>query len=531
MSNRRGWLSDTTRAAGRGLRGRAGLAAILTALILGGCGGGGGQASESAGPSKLPEISEQTMQEIMGKLQGAYGAIQQGDSDTAIEYFQALAQTLPDAAVLHYHLAVAHGARQQPEEALAQIEQAVGLGLSDVRMVDREEALAEMRDLAGWAPLRQRILQRGSQTHRVDTKAYVRLKPADEPDFPTLDALVQNYQQPLQKLTILMMLYPSDIVFPEIWKILNHKMAALEKHQKKEGVDQQELVRLDHEFLQTASAYESQNRTPWLPSTVKLIEEKTNAFIERHPGETAACAQALYLQKRAKWFGMLPADHKALDSQTRLAGVELMKEVDDRYPGSTGGLLALLDALDLLAEEKGLHDPALIPLVDLVREKYAASPVLPRLNHRVQPYVLGAYGLPEMKMTDLDGRVWDTKQLGKKATLIDFWATWCAPCRREIPNLVKVYEAYKDKGFEIVGVSVDDPAKTDDATLRGWAQQQGMNWPMVYDKQYWNSPIVKACGVSGIPFPILVDEQGRVVAAGQGAAGSELRAALRKIFG
>jgi thiol-disulfide isomerase/thioredoxin len=134
-------------------------------------------------------------------------------------------------------------------------------------------------------------------------------------------------------------------------------------------------------------------------------------------------------------------------------------------------------------------------------------------------------------MTDLDGRVWDTKQLGHKATLIDFWATWCAPCRRDIPNLIELYGRYKGQGFEIVGVSVDDGAKTDEAALRTWAQQQGMTWPLVYDKQYWNSPIVKACGVSGIPFPILVDEQGRVVAAGQDATGSGLRTALKKIFG
>jgi len=531
MSSRCSWRSGATRAIRSGLMERAGLTAIVTVLLLVGCGGEGGQASESAGPSTLPEISDQTMQEIMGKLQGAYGGIQQGNPDVAIEYFQALAQTLPDAALIHYHMAVAHGAKQQPQEALAQIQQAVDLGLCDVRMIDREESLDEMRDLAGWAPLRQRMLQMSSKARRVDTKAYQRLNPNDEPDFATLDALIQNYQQPLQKLTILMMLYPSDVVFPEIWKILNHKMAALEKYQKKEDIDPDEVVRLDHEFLQTAAAYESQNRTPWLQSTVKIIADKTNAFIERHPGETPACAQAFYLQKRAQWFGMLPADQEALDEPTRLAGVELMKEVDQRYPGTTGGLLALLDALDLLAEKKGLHDPALIPLVDRVREGYASNPVMPRLNQRVQPYILGAHGMPELQMTDLDGRTWDTTQLGKKATLIDFWATWCAPCRREIPNLVKVYELYKDKGFEIVGVSVDDPSKTDDATLRGWAQQQGMTWPMVYDKQYWNSPIVKACGISGIPFPILIDEQGRVVAAGQDAAGARLRSALRKIFG
>jgi thiol-disulfide isomerase/thioredoxin len=163
-------------------------------------------------------------------------------------------------------------------------------------------------------------------------------------------------------------------------------------------------------------------------------------------------------------------------------------------------LLALLDALDIIGDEKGLDDPSLIPLVDRVREKYGDNPVLQQLNYRLQPYVLGAHGLPELKMTDLDGRAWDTTQLGNKATLIDFWATWCGPCRREIPNLVKVYGDYKDKGFEIVGVSVDDPTKTDDAKLRdwraaspgsrsrSWSMNRGASWPPV------RAPRAASCG-------------------------------------
>ncbi len=523
---------EGTRTGRVGLHGQVSLAVIVAIALLMGCAGEGGGASQSAGPSKLPELSDQALLEIGGKLQGARAAIQKSNPDQAIEFFQGALQAAPDGAVLHYHLAVAYGAKEQPAEALAEIEKAVGLGLSDVRMVDREELLGEVRELPGWAPLRARMLQMAARSRRTDTKAYERLDPAAAPDFPSLDELIQNYEKPLGKLTMLMMVYPSDIAFPEIWKVLNEKMAALEKYARKENLAPEEQIRLDHEFLQTASGYESQNRTPWLQSTVKLIEEKTNAFIERHPNEGPACAQAFYLQNRVKWLGMVPADWKALDQSTRLAGVELMKAVDKKYPGSTGGLLAMLDALDLLGEGPGgINDPAIGPLVDLVREHYANNPALPRLNYRLLPYVLGAHGLPELKMTDLDGRTWDTKQLGHKATLIDFWATWCQPCRRELPNLVALYQEYRSQGFEIVGVSVDDGSKTDDAALRAFAQQQGMTWPLVYDKQFWNSPIVKTFGVSGIPFPILVDEQGRVVAAGQEATGRKLRTALKKTLG
>ncbi|MBA3664556.1 MAG: TlpA family protein disulfide reductase, partial [Bacteroidetes bacterium] len=102
----------------------------------------------------------------------------------------------------------------------------------------------------------------------------------------------------------------------------------------------------------------------------------------------------------------------------------------------------------------------------------------------------------------------------------DFWASWCGPCRREMPNVVKAYNKYKDKGFEIYGVSLDQDKDR-------WVEaikKDGITWPQVSDLKYWDSEAAKVYGVQGIPFTVLLDKEGKILA--KGLRGAELEAAI-----
>ena len=104
--------------------------------------------------------------------------------------------------------------------------------------------------------------------------------------------------------------------------------------------------------------------------------------------------------------------------------------------------------------------------------------------------------------------------------LIDFWASWCAPCRSAIPRLIKIYEQYKDKGFEIVAVSLDQDAKA-------WKEAIGkmnMPWPQLSDLKAWKSEGVKSYAVATIPYTILIDSQGKIIA--RDLHGDELEKAI-----
>jgi peroxiredoxin len=117
---------------------------------------------------------------------------------------------------------------------------------------------------------------------------------------------------------------------------------------------------------------------------------------------------------------------------------------------------------------------------------------------------------PDFSAPTPDGKNLALNDIKGKATIIDFWASWCGPCRRENPNVVKVYEKYHDKGLEIISVSLDRPNQKD-----RWLQaieKDGLDWHHVSNLQYWNDPIARLYNVKGIPAMFVLDANGKIVA-------------------
>lgn len=95
-----------------------------------------------------------------------------------------------------------------------------------------------------------------------------------------------------------------------------------------------------------------------------------------------------------------------------------------------------------------------------------------------------------------------------KYVLVDFWASWCAPCRKEMPKIVAIYNKYKDKGFEIVGVSLDEDGDSWQKSIKSLQ----MTWPQMSDLKGWDSALGKPYGVRSIPFTLLLDKDGNIIA-------------------
>lgn len=115
-------------------------------------------------------------------------------------------------------------------------------------------------------------------------------------------------------------------------------------------------------------------------------------------------------------------------------------------------------------------------------------------------------------MTDMNGNVVSvTDEFAKhEITVIDFWASWCGPCRQEMPNLVDTYNKYKDKGLGIVGVSLDE----DKDQWTNAVSSMNMTWTQLSDLQGWHNSAAQMYGIQAIPFTIIVDKTGRVLEAG-----------------
>ena len=129
------------------------------------------------------------------------------------------------------------------------------------------------------------------------------------------------------------------------------------------------------------------------------------------------------------------------------------------------------------------------------------------------------------KTTDLAGKAVELKDYRDKIVLVDFFASWCEPCRAEMPNLIKLYDKYHDRGFEVLGISLDK--KLNDA--QEYVKDQGIKWTVTFEEPgEWLNPVVKLYGVDAIPATYLIGKDGKIIAID--VRGEELAAELAKLF-
>jgi len=166
---------------------------------------------------------------------------------------------------------------------------------------------------------------------------------------------------------------------------------------------------------------------------------------------------------------------------------------------------------------------------------YPDSDPVKALHERVQILVSSIEGqnsilkpgdeAPEIVLPSPNGEIVKLSSTRGKIVLLDFWASWCNPCRLENPNLVKAYDIYRSKGFQIFQVSLD---KTKEDWLKGIENDKLGRWVHVSDIKYWNSAVVPLYKINTIPFNLLLDKDGKIIATN--LRGSKLLTELEAIF-
>lgn len=189
--------------------------------------------------------------------------------------------------------------------------------------------------------------------------------------------------------------------------------------------------------------------------------------------------------------------------------------------------IAVLMFLDNFPREKyaALHNEVVMALYakypdhQLVKEKYAVE------TSPATATSIGAIA-PDLAFPDPDGNIRKLSDLRGKVVLLDFWASWCRPCRGENPHVVAMYQKYHDKGFEVFSVSLD----RDKESWKRAIASDGLVWPNhVSDLKYWSSEAARTYGVSSIPSTYLLDQNGRIIA--KNLRGEALSNALKQLFG
>lgn len=186
---------------------------------------------------------------------------------------------------------------------------------------------------------------------------------------------------------------------------------------------------------------------------------------------------------------------------------KLMLEYIEKHPESYFSLTALYNL-----NRQNVDVKTAVPLFDNLAQNLQSSYLGKSLKERIDRAAKTEIGVmaPDFTQDDPDGNAISLSDFRGQYVLIDFWASWCGPCRAENPNLKKAYEQFKDRGFTVLGVSLDNPGKK-----QAWLdaiEKDGLPWKQVSDLKGWGNEAAQLYSVSGIPASFLVDPEGKIIA-------------------
>ncbi|WP_207534193.1 TlpA disulfide reductase family protein [Desertivirga arenae] len=266
-------------------------------------------------------------------------------------------------------------------------------------------------------------------------------------------------------------------------------------------------------------------------ATVKgsKINDEYQAFIKRIGGtmqELTANANAEFSrlspeqQKDTAFFNVVDRNFRQAIRQRETKMIQFAKE----NPNSFFSVVALSEAAGSKVDLP-VFEPIFLALNPTLRNSDAGKEFAVRIN-AAKITVNGATA-PDFTQNDVNDKPVKLSDFRGKYVLIDFWASWCGPCRAENPNLKEAYNKYKDKNFTVLGVSLDQPGKK--AAWLAAIEKDGLTWTNVSDLNYWNNQAAKLYGVRAVPQNFLVDPNGKIVA--QNLRGKELFTKLESLLG
>lgn len=457
-------------------------------------------------------------QEGMSK---GYEFMEAGEPDSAAAAFTAAGLLVPEGKYNEYNLACVYGSTGETDKAFEWLQKMADKGW------DIPDQLYEDTDFSSLLddPRFEKIVEQCRNNATANEESYTNGLPEYDVapmQFATQDEFDEWASEESQNLRSHGRIWYSSQSMAANLDFSAKKLACLRDLKKDDSTFDYGLERV-RAVAKIKSPYES-----WGSFTKVVIKEVDN-YLASSP-EKEAANEALFkgglaysLQYGIDDDAMTSRDTALNNSNTYLAKVE--EGTEFYFAAKT---VEVANKLDLSPDNKEQYR-------EDVRKTLNASLHNKWVNRivatRFHDFAIKSLWPIELHLKDIDGKAIKLDEYKGKALLIDFWATWCPPCRAELPNLLEIYKEYHSQGFEIVSISLDYEDKKPLDEYRTWIDENEMTWRHIYDGKGWDAELVDYYYISSIPATFMVDTEGNIIASGDDCRGENLEKSVKMALG
>lgn len=452
---------------------------------------------------------KETVDEYAAKSREGYNALEKKEFDTAVAAFQHQIELIPDSAGGYYNLACAYALMGKQDKGIASLRKAAEHGFHQPKRMEEDPDLERLRETKAF----KQILERT----RANERAYQTLIAKGLPKVETPAIKTESELRAWEQETKLEYRHNSAAwsLFEKILWRMDHtarKLAAQSVFEKENPGFNESFERLNG-LASVGFAW-----APW-GSVSDAMAAEYERLLKTNPSAQHLSAANFFMGK-----GIIMKDFdwhkKASRDDVRATAISHLSRVTTgEYKGA-----ALAWKLSLQVSEENPMKEELRSFYNNYRNDEKA---LMYAAMRMRNQVVEAIWPTEVTGKNLAGETVKLEDYAGKVVLLDFWATWCAPCIAEFPYMREAYAKFKDQGFEIISVSMDNLSQVPEKKMAAFMKRHKMNWKHIYEGDAFEGKLAKDLMVFIIPSPFLVGKNGELFSSGEGLRGEALLTTIK----